>query len=99
VALIYEKLFDDETGMRIVTKPNESLRKETVHIILRVQTGPGTVKVVSFELVDKDKNECLEDEFFDALLQHKIKEVGRQCKKCERYFLPTSPNHQMCDKC
>jgi hypothetical protein len=95
--LIYEKLFDDKTGIRIVTVPDEALQKEVVKLILRVSTGPTTVKVVS--LVMKDGEKDLSDEFIDAFLQLKIKEIGRQCAKCEKYFLPTSPNQKVCTEC
>jgi hypothetical protein len=95
--LIYEKLFDDKTGIRIVTVPNETLKKEVVKIVLRISTGPNTVKVVSLEMVDGAVD--LSDELIDAFLQVRIKKIGRQCKKCEKYFLPTSPNQQVCTAC
>jgi hypothetical protein len=95
--LIYEKLFDDKTGIRIVTVPDEVLKKEVIKIILRVSTGPATVKVVSLMMKDGEKD--LSEDFIDAFLQLKIKEIGRQCTKCEKYFLPTSPNQKLCTVC
>lgn len=99
MSAIYEQVFDDTTGIRIVTKPNEKLKKETLWFQLRVSTGPSTVKMIQFELVDKDSGVDLSEEFFDAVLQHKIKDIGRQCERCEKYFLPLSPNQKRCDKC
>ncbi|MHA2063279.1 MAG: hypothetical protein ACXABY_02740 [Candidatus Thorarchaeota archaeon] len=97
--VIYEHVVGEKTGFRLVTKPNEALKKETLWLQVRVYTSPTSTKLISFELVD-DVGELrdLQDEFFDAILQHKIKDIGRKCD-CGRYFLPTSPNHKKCDRC
>jgi hypothetical protein len=95
--LIYEKLFQNKQGIRIVTVPDETLKKEVIKITLRIQVGPTTVKPVSLTLVDGAAD--LSDEFLDAILQTKIKDIGRKCKKCEKYFLPTSPRQEVCPAC
>lgn len=98
MAVVFEHVFDGgETGIRLVTKPNEALKKETLWLQLRVFTGPQTTKLVQVELQEDGVD--FQDEFFDAILQHKIKDIGKQCEKCERYFLPHSPNQKKCSKC
>lgn len=100
MAVIFEHTFEDTTGIRIVTMPNEELKKETLRIMLRVKTAPNTVKMVKLELVDAGRELTdLQDDFFEAILQHKIKDIGRKCDKCEKYFLPTSPNQKICVRC
>ena len=97
--VIFEHVFDDQTGMRIVTLPNENLGREECVIQLRVHTGPQTIKMVKVALTDPKTHEDLYPLLEDALLQNKLKEVGKQCEHCCRFFLPTSPNHKFCSAC
>lgn len=99
MSLIFEHLFDDTTGFRIVTLPNEKLKRETVWVQVRVSTGPSTVKLVKIELVDPKTGEDVYPALQDALIQDKIKDIGRQCDDCKKYFLPTSPNQKVCVDC
>jgi len=99
MAVIFEHVFDDTTGIRIVTMPNETLGREEVVIQMRVQTGPNTVKTVRCALTDTKKNEDLYPSFVEAILRDKLKEIGRQCEHCCEFFLPTSPNQKFCAKC
>lgn len=97
--LYFEKLFDDTTGIRIVSLPNEELKREEVVIQLRVSTGPNSVKVVKCPLTDPVTHEDVFPELVDALIQCKLRDIGKPCEDCEKYFLPTSPNQRVCKDC
>ncbi len=99
MSVIFEHLFDDTTGMRIVTMPNEAIKREETVIQLRVQTGPQTVKMVKVALTDPKSGKDLFPLLEDALLKNKLKEIGKQCDHCCEFFLPTSPNQKHCQKC
>ena len=96
---IFERSFDDTTGIRIVTLPNEKLKREETVIQLRVSTGPSTVKLVKCALTDPKTHEDLYPLLEEAVLQRKLKEIGKQCEHCCKFFLPTSPNHKYCPEC
>jgi len=96
---IFERTFDDTTGIRIVTLPNEQLKREETVIQLRVSTGPTTVKLVKCALTDPKTHEDLYPLLEDAILQIYLKRVGDKCEKCERYYLSTSPNQKQCLQC
>jgi hypothetical protein len=97
--VIFEHLFDDTTGMRIVTMPNEAIKREETVIQLRVQTGPQSIKMVKVALTDPKTGEDLFPVLEEALLKNKLKEVGRQCDHCCEFYLPTSPNQKHCPNC
>jgi len=99
MAEIFEHLFDDTTGIRIVTLPNEKLKREEVVIQLRVSVGPVTKKVVRCALTDPKTQEDLYPLLEDAILQVYFKRVGKKCEKCGRYYMPTSPNQAQCLQC
>lgn len=95
----FEHHFQDGTGVRIVDVPHEDLKREVVEIQFRVSVQGKPPRLAKCPLFDKDEGKDLFPEFLDNLLQLKIKEVGKQCDKCERYFLPSSPNQKLCLDC
>lgn len=97
--VIFEHIFDDTTGIRIVTLPNENLGKEETVIQMRVSTGPGTVKMVKCALTDPKTGADLYPLLQDAVYKTKLKEIGKQCEHCCEFFLPSSPNQKYCPKC
>ncbi len=99
MAVIFEYIFDDTTGFRVVTLPNEELGREETVIQLRVSTGPNTVKMVKFALTDPVTQKDLYPLFEDAMYKTKLKSIGRKCETCGEYFLPSSPNQKYCPDC
>lgn len=99
MSVYFEHNFQDGTGIRIADVPDESIKKEVPTIQFRVSSQGMKKKVLSCPLYDKDEDRGLFDELCDRLLQAKIKEVGKQCEKCESYFLPSSPNQRICTDC
>lgn len=97
--VIYEHLFDDTTGIRIVTLPNEKLGREETVLQLRVQTGAQSVKMVKCALTDPETGKDLYPELEEAIHQRKLKEIGRQCDHCCNWYLPNSPNQKFCPEC
>ena len=95
---IFKHTFDDTTGIRIVTLPNEKLEREETVVQLRVSTGPQTVKMVKCALTDPKTQEDLYPLLEDAILQVYLKRVGEKCE-CGRYYLSTSPNQKQCLQC
>jgi hypothetical protein len=97
--VIFEHVFDDTTGIRIVTLPNEDIGREEVVLQMRVQTGPSTIKMVKCALTDPKTHEDLYPLLEEALLKNKMKEIGKQCEHCCEFFLPKSPNQKFCPDC
>jgi hypothetical protein len=97
--VIYEQVFDDTTGIRLVTLPNEKIKREEVVLQMRIQVAPNTVKMVKCALTDPKTGEDLFPLLEEALLKNKLREVGRKCDHCKEYFLPTSPNQKHCVTC
>ena len=99
MAVIFEHVFDDTTGIRVVTLPNETLGREEAVLQLRVQTGANTIKMVKCALTDPVTHEDLFPAFEEAMLQNKLKEIGRQCDHCCEWFLHKAPNQKYCSAC
>ena len=97
--LYWEHNFADGTGVRIVSVPNEAAKKEVVEIQFRVSGQGAKPRLAKCPLYDRDEEKDLFPDLLDALLQQKIKEVGKQCEKCDRYYLPSSPNQKICMDC
>jgi hypothetical protein len=97
--VIFEHVFDDTTGIRLVTLPNEELEREEVVLQMRVQTGAQTVKMVKCALTDPNTLEDLFPLLEEAILKNKLKEIGRQCEHCCEWYLPKSPNQKFCPEC
>lgn len=95
----FEYAFADGTGIRIVDVSDETLKREVVEVQFRVSVQGQKPRLAKCPLFDKDLNIDLYPKLVDALLQEKIKEIGKQCEKCERYFLPSSPNQKQCLDC
>lgn len=99
MSVLFEHTFDDTTGIRLVTLPNEDLGREETVLQLRVQTGANTVKMVKCPLTDPKTHEDLFPAFEEALLKNKLKEIGKQCLHCCEWYLPNSPNAKYCPDC
>lgn len=97
--LYFEYNFEDGTGVRIVTVPHEDIKREVVEIQFRVSVQGKKPRIAKCPLFDKDKKLDLFPVVVDALLQDKIKEIGKQCQKCEKYYLPISPAQKICKDC
>ena len=95
----FEYAFSDGTGIRIVDVPHPDLKREVVEVQFRVSVQGQKTRLAKCPLFDKDKKEDLFPQFLDTLLQIKIKEIGKQCPKCEKWFLPSSPNQKQCLDC
>lgn len=97
--VLFEHLFDDTTGIRLVTLPNETLEREEAVLQMRVQTGASTVKMVKCALTDPTTHEDLFPLLEEAILKNKLKEIGKQCEHCCEFYLPKSPNQKFCPAC
>lgn len=95
----FEHNFQDGTGIRIVTAPHEDIQREVVEIQFRVSGQGGKTRLAKCPLYDKDKKEDLFPALVDAMLQEKIKDIGKQCKKCKKYYLPAGPAQKICKEC
>ena len=96
--VIFEQIFKDTTGIRIVTLPNESIEREETVVQLRIKTGPerNAVKLVKCALTDEKTGEDLYPLLEKAILQVYLKRVGEKCENCESYYMATSPNQRQC---
>ena len=90
----FEKVNQDGTACRIVTIPNEKVKKEVTTIQIRITQQGQKARIVSFPLEDEDFRTLV-----NALYKVKLSEIGRPCEKCGGPFLPRSPSHKVCDKC
>ncbi len=99
MSVIFEHVFDDTTGIRLVTLPNETLGREETVLQLRVQTAPNTIKMIKCALTDPKTHEDIYPAFAEALLEAKMKEIGKQCDHCCKWFLHKAPNQKYCPDC
>ncbi|KKN19305.1 hypothetical protein LCGC14_0947040 [marine sediment metagenome] len=94
-----EHSFTDGTGIRIVDVPYPELKREVPTIQYRISRQGEKVRILKCMLFDKETGEDLFAELLENLLQVKLKEIGHQCEKCEKYFLPNSPAQRQCGDC
>ncbi|MHA2022565.1 MAG: hypothetical protein ACTSWQ_02775 [Candidatus Thorarchaeota archaeon] len=95
----FEHTFKDGTGIRIVDVPDEDLNLEIPTIQFRISPDGQKVRILKAILYDSDTKEFLFDEMLDGLLQKRLKEEGKRCMKCGKYFLPHSPSQKQCVDC
>ena len=99
MAVHFEHNFADGTGIRIVDVPDETIKRQVVEIQFRVSAQGQKPRLAKCPLYDKDTQTDLFPELLDAILQSKIKEIGRKCEKCGENFLPSSPRQLQCFDC
>ena len=93
--VIFEHNFRDGSGIRIATYPNQRLKREIPVVQFRVE-GKG---IIDCPMYDFDEKLDLFDILSDKILELKLEEIGRQCDRCDNFFLPASPAQKHCDKC
>jgi len=98
MSLWYEHVFRDGTGIKLVDRPFELVKKEVPTLIFKLSADGEEQKVISCPLYDADTGEDL----FPGLLAGMKKRQflkKKICKVCNNEFTPNSANQQTCDKC